>query len=114
MDVPPGSSRTSGGTALPPATPVGQIYTTYIDFFLDGNTSAKIPRPHIFSHLPGTCLGGSWPLDAWKLLWRPLEAPGGPACGGSVLHVFLAWKRKREGDLLEVGIEGVALNPDGK
>ena len=26
------------GTALPPATPVGQIYTMYIDFPLDGNT----------------------------------------------------------------------------
>ena len=36
--APPGSSRTSGGTALPPATLVGQTYTMCIDFPLDRNT----------------------------------------------------------------------------
>ena len=46
--APPGSSRTSGGTAPPPAIPVGQTYTMYIDFPVDGNTRPN-PCPH-FQH----------------------------------------------------------------
>ena len=73
----PGSSRTSGGTALPPATPVGQIY-----FPLEGNTPnprAKSlgRRPHIFSDLLRGPLKGSWPLAAANLRVRALRQ-GGP------------------------------------
>ena len=67
--------------------------------------------------------GGPWrPLEAWQSLsenpalcrsWRPLrllgswlEAP--PAAGPS-----FSWK-EQEDDLFEVGIEGVALNPNRK
>ena len=67
--APPGSSCTSGGTALPPATPVGQICTMYIDFPLDGNT----PNPRIKSLKRR--LGLENPLQTPA---RPLEAPGGP------------------------------------
>ena len=81
--APLGSSRTSGGTALPPATPVGQIYTMYIDFPLDGNT----PNPRIKSLKrrlgletppPDTpeAPGGPWRP-------RPPEAPGGPGGPGA-------------------------------
>ena len=186
------ASRTSGGTALPPATPVGQIYTMYIDFPLDGNTlnptvQALGRRPHIFSLSPegppGRVLAPScsksasqgleargppgnpprnWRYGAgssWKppqgSLWTPLEAPGGrgpwslQAPGGPqsppiwlltfknsggcwrlevveglgscleapanppVAGASLCWK-EQEDDLFEVGIEGVALNPNRK
>ena len=98
--APPGSSCTSGGTALPPATPVGQICTMYIDFPLDGNT----PNPRIkflkrrlgFGEPPPDtpeAPGGPWrPRDGPETLdtnpkapsrppeapWRVLEAPQGP------------------------------------
>ena len=81
--APPGSSRTSGGTALPPATPVGQIYTMYIDFPLEGNT----PNPrakslgrhtHIFSDLLGGPPGGVLAPSCSKSAGKGLEA-GGPA-----------------------------------
>ena len=43
---------------------------------------------------------------------KVLEAPGGPACGGPVMIMLLeSW---REDDLVEVGIEGVALNSNRK
>ena len=79
--APPGSSRTSGGTALPPAISVGQIYTMYIDFPLDGNildptVKALGRRPHIFSLLAGAIRGVLAPV-----LEAPGAAPGGP--GGS-------------------------------
>ena len=79
--APPGSSRTSGGTALPPATPVGQIYTMYIDFPLDGNTlnctlKASTRHAQIFSLLPGPPLEGSWPLAAANLRVRALRQGG--------------------------------------
>ena len=55
--------------------------------------------------------------------WRLLEAPGGPGGSGRSLQVpggpwrplrSSQLKEKREDDLLEVGIEGVALNPNRK
>ena len=72
---------------------------------------------HIFSDLLGGPLKGSWPLAAANLRellealeapWRPVEAPGGPWRPGPV---FLF---EGEDDLFEVGIEGVALNPNRK
>ena len=97
---PPGSSRTSGGTALPPATPVGQIYTMYIDFPLDGNNlnpknKALPDTPRFSASFQGPPLEGSWPLAAanlrvralrghpkwgWKLFGAPpvLDAPQNP------------------------------------
>ena len=95
--IEPLRARTSGGTALPPATPVGQIYTMYIDFPLDGNTLNPTVQSlkrvfHIFGVLPGACGGVLAPgcsksasegLEAPadevpRGPWRPLEAPGGP------------------------------------
>ena len=63
------------------------------------------------------------PVQASKGLWRCLEALGGP--GDPWMEVYggppaaarlpiLFLSRKREGDLFEVGIEGVALNPNRK
>ena len=100
--APPGSSCTSGGTALPPATPVGQICTMYTDFPLHENT----PNPRIkllkrrlrlenplqtpppleapAPEAPGGSLEAPRVLEPPKI-WpetgrrrRPLEAPGGP------------------------------------
>ena len=81
--APPGSSRTSGGTALPPATPVGQIYTMYIDFPLDGNTpnprsQALGRRPHIFSLSPGGPPGRVLAPSCSKSAGEGLEAGGPP------------------------------------
>ena len=81
--APPGSSRTSGGTALPPATPVGQIYTMYIDFPLDGNTlnptvQALGRHTHILSDLLGGPPGGVLAPSCSKSAGKCLEA-GGPA-----------------------------------
>ena len=101
--APPGSSRTSGGTALPPASSVGQIYTP------NPRSQALGRRPHIFSDLlgrpPGGVLApscsnlqvralrqggppGNPPKSGWQQRlggpeapenpWRPLEAPDGP------------------------------------
>ena len=55
----------SGGAALPPATPVGQIYTMYIDFPLDENT-LTMTRPDFQPPSKGPLTGHPW------------EAPGGP------------------------------------
>ena len=81
--APPGSSRTSGGTALPPATPVGQIHTTYIDFPLDGNTPNPRSqvlghRPHIFSDLLGRPPGGVLAPSCSNLQVRALRQGGPP------------------------------------
>ena len=68
----------------------------YIDFPLHGNT--------LNLRSQAQALDGAW---------RLLEALGsGGPCKPLRPFVFL-WK-KREDDLLEVGIEGVALNPNRK
>ena len=135
---PPGSSRTWQGTALPPATPVGQINTMYIDFPLEGNTpnpkqkkKSLGRRPHIFNLPPLEA------LEALQTLGGPgdPEGPGGP--GVPVQGVYLkeigclgvsgcvprclecsgrAWLRAScsAASHLKVGIEGVALNPNRK
>ena len=93
----PGSSRTSRGTALPPATPVGQIYTMYIDFPLEGNTPNPTlgRRPHIFSDLLRGPLKGSWPLAAANLRVRALRQggpPGNPPKSGRKACKKGAWR----------------------
>ena len=91
--APPGSSRTSGGTALPRASPMSQIYTMYIDFPLHGNTLNLRSQAQALELLEALGSGG----------WKPWRSPQAPRP-----FVFL-WK-KREDDLLEVGIEGVACD----
>ena len=66
--APPGSSRTSGLTALPPATLVGQKYTMYIDFPLDGNTlNPAVQALEALEALDARCGGPGCP-----------QGPGGP------------------------------------
>ena len=81
---------------------------------------------HVTNAPAATCSIGAPPLDApggaWRPLealeapggpWRPLEAPGGPPAAAR-LPSFYSFSKKREDDLFEVGIEGVALNPNRK
>ena len=105
----------------------------YIDFPLDGNTLnptlKSLKRSPTFSppsrgpsggvleglegppksseELPSRRLEG--PEDPWK----PLEAPKTPWRPSPSSYSFQE-ARKREDDLFEVGIEGVALNPNRK
>ena len=82
--APPGSSRTSGGTALPPATPVGQICTMYNDFPLHGNTQKLKPHndtPRFsasFQGAPWRVLAPSCSKSVGRALVRMPLAPGGP------------------------------------
>ena len=96
---------------------VGQICTMYIDFSLDGNTPAPHRRTCIFGDLPGGPLRGVWPpapANLWVRALRPRGPPENPpkiwcvACGGP--FNFSSFKTI----VLEVGIEGVALNPNRK
>ena len=96
-----------GGTALPTATLVGQSYTVYIDFPLDGNT-LNPAAPALQRGTPQNL----------RLLQGPLALAGSPQLLTSPAR-GLPWRRlepclqqKREDDLFEVGIEGVALNPN--
>ena len=118
---------------------LGQIYTMYIDFPLDGNT----PNPTLKSLKRR--LGG---LEASGGPWRPLEAPGGRPWRPRPLGLWSSWRpgrwnrkllrrwrpgcwrpcrpapanppaagpsfswKEQEDDLFQVGIEGVALNPN--
>ena len=100
--APPGSSRTSGGTALPPATPVGQINAMYIDFCFDGNTpNPRIEslgrRPHIFSLCPGGLPGRVLAPSCSKSAGEGLEAggpPGNPPKSGPERWGPGPWRRR--------------------
>ena len=92
---------------LPPATPVSQIYTMGIP----KRTHSPEKTPHIFSLLGGVLAFGGGPGGRATPLnpspWRPWTRLRRARPG-------IDLNEKREDDLLEVGIEGVALNPNRK
>ena len=88
--APPGSSRTSGGTALPPATPVGQT---------QGPKPSAVP-PHFQPPCRGLPLRGPAPKLRQILLEALCRPPGGrPAAGlssATALTIFSRWELRGE------------------